>query len=936
MAKETSRDTIERIEQIVIDFGDICRFCLTETNNNISIHDKCFSDGAKEKDEATIFDFVTKITSIRMDNLDGFPSLVCENCFNVIKMCFEFRQSCRQSDYSLRDCYEKTLQEAKAKFSLEEIKVEDNQSVEDILNLTLKQETDTDVKTENCVDGYDDKLVPKSEEESCAGRENVNLRLKFKNKQIANVKESVSILKAGNIKQKYQRISSLSERLKEAQTKLIEDILRTKDIIPTVGDGENVNVKGEKIKYSCPQCNVSFLSPEMLTYHFITSHIGEKKAQKGMNLFQCRMCKREFGYMYQLMKHYKNMHKIPMSKMSLEQLSPKNKKTANDNGKSYECLDCKPPKVFSKRNNFLRHLTQHSAVENRLKHSLPKEGSTGKFYTCTRCNFDQTFTTKFSLNRHLMNIHKLDRSEIILENGSEVPNSNGQPPEGDLGGVDAETCNTAGLNLMKMYICLDCTPLASFSDISLFIEHKAEAHDKKIEEMSLKDLTPVYVESVNVFQQNSEGNSQTFKVICKICDSPTEFYSASDFVQHMKSHHDDVPKEKWDLETKFLLDSLSGPKRRDRMWKCTECPASYSRKNSLHYHLKEKHKKVLRVGGVKCPEPDCDASFLSNRQVIQHGITVHGKYFASLHKVFKEKILHAPGETDKRVRNFECDICQKKYLGKTSLKRHIFRSHLGMSEVENAICPYCGKTFTKSLNLKSHIEFVHEALFVSCPVCKKNINFKTIGKHYKTHQASTDYELGSKNRFLCNQCGRVLKSKSGFEDHQKLHLNVRDHICDVCGSGFTTKKNLYIHKKAHDMTQKKVFECDQCDKVFTGKHTLNRHLLTHSGEKNFICEICSKCFYTLQELNRHVRYHKKEYRFDCQLCDMRFLDRSRFRHHMMRHRNIRPHKCHFCDKVFIVRRKMNLHMAARHNVEVQSTKAVWKDPKTYIPLDDLL
>lgn len=867
-----------------------------------------------------------------MDNVDGFPSLVCENCFSVIKTCFEFRQSCRQSDYSLRDCYEKTMEEAKAQFSLETVKVEDNPGVEDILNLTFKQEFEADVKTENCLDQDDfEGKFAQNDQETPVSKQN----LKFNNRETASVRDSVSILKAGNIKQKYQRISSLSERLKEAQTKLIEDILRTKDIISGSDSvDESLAVKTEKIKFSCPQCYVSFGSPEVLTYHFVTSHIKDRKSQKQLNMFQCRMCKREFSYMFQLMNHYKSMHKIPMSKISVEQLSSKTK-TASDSAKNYECLDCEPSKVFSKRNNFLRHLKQHSIIQDRLKYSLAKEGgSQGKFYTCTRCNSDQTFTTKFSLNRHLVNIHKLDKSEIVLEGA----NANDHPPEGDLNRADAETfnSNTSGLNLMKMYICLDCSPLASFSDVSLFIEHKTDSHDKKIEEMSLKDLTPVYVESVNVFQQNSEGSSQAFKVICKICDSPSEFYTASDFVQHMKAHHDDVPKEKWDLETKFLLDSLSEPKRRDRTWKCTECPASYSRKHSLHYHLKEKHKKVSRLGGIKCPEPECDSSFFTNRQVIQHGITVHGKYFASLHKVFKDKILHTPGEADKRVRNFECDICQKKYLGKTSLKRHIFRSHLGKSDIENAICPYCGKTFTNNLNLKSHIEFVHEALFVSCPVCKKNINFKTIGKHYKTHQASTEYEPGSKNRFLCNQCGRVLKSKSGFEDHQKLHLNVRDHICDVCGNGFTTKKNLYIHKKAHDTTQKKVFECDQCEKVFTGKHTLNRHLLTHSGEKNFICEICSKCFYTLQELNRHVRYHKKEYRFDCQLCEMRFLDRSRFRHHMMRHRNIRPHKCSFCDKVFIVRRKMNLHMAARHNVEVQSTKAVWKDPKTYIPLDDLL
>lgn len=73
MEKETITDAIGGIKQIVIDFGDICRFCLTETDNNISIHDKCFSDDAIENDEATILDFVKKITSIRVSLIDSQP-----------------------------------------------------------------------------------------------------------------------------------------------------------------------------------------------------------------------------------------------------------------------------------------------------------------------------------------------------------------------------------------------------------------------------------------------------------------------------------------------------------------------------------------------------------------------------------------------------------------------------------------------------------------------------------------------------------------------------------------------------------------------------------------------------------------------------------------------------------------------------------------------
>lgn len=52
-------------EEILIDFGDICRFCLNETDSAISINDRCFSDENKDGGE-TIYDFVTNFSSIEV------------------------------------------------------------------------------------------------------------------------------------------------------------------------------------------------------------------------------------------------------------------------------------------------------------------------------------------------------------------------------------------------------------------------------------------------------------------------------------------------------------------------------------------------------------------------------------------------------------------------------------------------------------------------------------------------------------------------------------------------------------------------------------------------------------------------------------------------------------------------------------------------------
>lgn len=53
----------EPVEEIVIDFGDICRFCLEDTNNAVRISDNCFSKDGKD---LTIAKFVEKLTTIQV------------------------------------------------------------------------------------------------------------------------------------------------------------------------------------------------------------------------------------------------------------------------------------------------------------------------------------------------------------------------------------------------------------------------------------------------------------------------------------------------------------------------------------------------------------------------------------------------------------------------------------------------------------------------------------------------------------------------------------------------------------------------------------------------------------------------------------------------------------------------------------------------------
>jgi uncharacterized Zn-finger protein len=76
--------------------------------------------------------------------------------------------------------------------------------------------------------------------------------------------------------------------------------------------------------------------------------------------------------------------------------------------------------------------------------------------------------------------------------------------------------------------------------------------------------------------------------------------------------------------------------------------------------------------------------------------------------------------------------------------------------------------------------------------------------------------------------------------HEKTHLDVKPHRCDVCDKSFTQLTNMLNHKKTHEKEPE--FKCEACDAGFRKQTSLIKHLKVHTGVKAFVCEICEKSF----------------------------------------------------------------------------------------------
>ena len=77
-----------------------------------------------------------------------------------------------------------------------------------------------------------------------------------------------------------------------------------------------------------------------------------------------------------------------------------------------------------------------------------------------------------------------------------------------------------------------------------------------------------------------------------------------------------------------------------------------------------------------------------------------------------------------------------------------------------------------------------------------------------------------------------------------------------------------------------------CDKKFTSKFKLKRHILIHSQTKTFLCEICQRAFRRKDHLKNHEKVHdpgKTVYTCSYNGCGRTYNSVSSFRKHQAMH-----------------------------------------------------
>lgn len=114
-------------------------------------------------------------------------------------------------------------------------------------------------------------------------------------------------------------------------------------------------------------------------------------------------------------------------------------------------------------------------------------------------------------------------------------------------------------------------------------------------------------------------------------------------------------------------------------------------------------------------------------------------------------------------------------------------------------------------------------------------------------------------------------------------------------------------------------KCSVCDKLFSTKGNLTRHMNTVHSTKRYSCHMCIKSFNREDYVKIHkLLVHGKEktdtssYPLECRDCGKRYKSRGGLSYHIDSQHNEDVHHCCLCIRRFSTRGVLKVHMKRNH------------------------
>ncbi|XP_071608814.1 histone-lysine N-methyltransferase MECOM isoform X9 [Heliangelus exortis] len=174
-------------------------------------------------------------------------------------------------------------------------------------------------------------------------------------------------------------------------------------------------------------------------------------------------------------------------------------------------------------------------------------------------------------------------------------------------------------------------------------------------------------------------------------------------------------------------------------------------------------------------------------------------------------------------------------------------------------------------------------------------------------------DIHEERQYRCEDCDQLFESKAELVDHQKFPCSTPHPAFSMVEEDF--QKKLENENDLQDVHE--IQECKECDQVFPDLQSLEKHMLSHSEEREYKCDQCPKAFNWKSNLIRHQMSHDSGKHYECENCAKQvFTDPSNLQRHIRsQHVGARAHACPECGKTFATSSGLKQHKHIHSSVK---------------------
>ena len=141
-------------------------------------------------------------------------------------------------------------------------------------------------------------------------------------------------------------------------------------------------------------------------------------------------------------------------------------------------------------------------------------------------------------------------------------------------------------------------------------------------------------------------------------------------------------------------------------------------------------------------------------------------------------------------------------------------------------CPSCDKTYSKKGYLQEHFQSVHENLRHSCDICDKTFSVESTLRIHKQKKH---------NQIKCNSCNETFSLQENLQKHEDYFHNSLKMKCGYCKTKLEDLEKLQTHIQENHI-------CEPCNRTFTQRGQLSRHVKAVHDKEKIKCEFCNKTY----------------------------------------------------------------------------------------------